>query len=453
MIPIMDFQDRSVTGPVMKADDFDLEFAFKVRALVADYGIKYDPTQLVVDDRTADAVFHAGVQLLAEIGLYHMGTERVIKYTQAEIERIAQESRETPASVSFGKFPDLMTLRYRKGTDTWAPTSYAGVSGVAKKEWFVPYVMSFAQEESVKGIGICPGLARLDNIDPKAGTLSEVYVALWEQEALREALKRAGRLHMPLGLLCTASTPSGTMAVMDAGYRDAYNTQIGIHIMPEQKIDWSRLLLAQYCEITGIEPWQSSMSCLGGLCRDAAESAVTMIANALGQMSYAHGRTMSFFASHLDGTWATRDAHWAMSGALRAAERHLGVATGSGGVCGIVDAWRTPLTLWQAAASVPVYVASGLSYAWVEGHTGLEARLVDRMMKGCVGLSPDRANALCQDIMRKVDELLPQVRITNTEQVPFPDAYDIDTVKPKPAYEAGLLRVMDELARMGMPLA
>ena len=69
MIPIMDFQERSVKGPVMKADDFDLEFAFKVRALAAEYEIKYDPEQLVVDDRTADAVFHAAVDLLAEIGL------------------------------------------------------------------------------------------------------------------------------------------------------------------------------------------------------------------------------------------------------------------------------------------------------------------------------------------------------------------------------------------------
>ena len=33
-----------------------------------------------------------------------------------------------------------------------------------------------------------------------------------------------------------------------------------------------------------------------------------MIANALAQLSYAHGGSMSFFASHLDGTWATRAA-------------------------------------------------------------------------------------------------------------------------------------------------
>lgn len=447
MIPIMDFQDRSVKGPVMQADDFDLELAFKVRDLVAEYEIKYDPEQLVVDDRTADAIFHAGVDLLAAVGLYHMNSERVVKYSKAELEQIARESQENPACVTLGKYPDKMTLRYRKGTDTWAPANYAGPAGVADKEWFIPYVQSIAQEPSVAGIGICPGLARLDSIDPKAGTLTEVYVALWEQEALREALKRAGRLNLNLGLLGTASTPSGTMSVMAAGCRDAYNTQIGVHIMPEQKLSWNPLLLAQYCEIKGIEPWQSSMSCIGGLCRDGAEVAVTMVANALGQMSYAHGGTMSYFPSHLEGTWATRDSHWAFSGAARASERHLGLAVGSS-ISGIDRVWRTPATLWQSAGVVAVYVASGMSYSWISGHTGLEARLIDQMMKACAGLSAEKSNELAQKIMRKVDEVLPTVQ----KQVPFPSAYDIDTVKPKPAYEAGMLRVMDELVGLGMPL-
>ncbi len=447
MIPITDFQDRSAKGPVMKADDFDLDFAFKVRDLVAQHEIRYDPESLVVDDRTADAVFHAAVDLLAEIGLYQMSTERVVQYDRAEIEKIARESREAPACVTLGKHPDKMTLRHRKGSDTWAPTNYAGPAGVAEKDWFIPYVQSMAQEECVRGIGICPGLAQLDGTLPKAGTLTEVQVALWEQEALREALKRAGRLQMSLGLLCTASTPSGTMAVMEAGYRDAYNTQIGIHIMPEQKLSWNPLLLAQYCEIKGIEPWQSSMSCIGGLCRDAAEVAVTMVANALGQLSYAHGGTMSYFPSHLDGTWATRDSHWAFSGAARASERHLGLAVGTS-ISGDVKAWRTPLTLWQSAGVVAVYVASGLSYAWIAGHTGLEARLIGQMMDACAGMPADRANELAQKIMRKVDELLP----TATKPIPFVEAYDVETVRPRPQYEAGLQRVMDELTRLGMPL-
>jgi hypothetical protein len=446
MIPIMDFQRRASTGPVMKADDFDIEFAMKLRELVAKYEIKYDPEQLVVDDATADAVFHAGVELLAEVGLYQMGTQRVIKYNKEEIEQLAKETLAKPGEVTLGRDKDEMILRYRTGKDTWAPTLYAGVPAVADEEWFIPYIQCFAQEECLDGIGIGPGLAVLGDIEPKAGTLSEVYVAEWEQKAFQEALRRVGRPGLNLGLLSTASTVGGTMAMMGGGLREPFNTQIGIHILPEQKLDWSRLLLAQFCEQRGIEPWQSSMSCIGGLCRDAADTAVGMVANGLGQLSYAHGTTMSYFPSHLDGTWATREAHWAFSGAARATERHMKLAVGTS-ISGDVKTWRTPVTLWQSAAVVAVSVASGLSYAWIAGHTGLEARLINEIMEATSGMAPEKANELAQKIMLKVDELLPTVQA----QVPFPEAYDVKTVKPKPEYEAGLLRARDELARLGMP--
>ncbi|QDX81612.1 hypothetical protein B9N43_10325 [Denitratisoma sp. DHT3] len=446
MIPSIDFQRRSTTGPVGKTDDFDLDLAFKVRELVETYNIKYDPNQLVVDDRTADAIFDAGVELLAEVGLFHQQTSRIMLYSKEELYQLAAESKANPACIPFGKGEDRMYLRHRKSTDTFAPTNYGGPAGVAEPEWFIPYVQSFAQERHVKGLGICPGVPRIGDLDPKAGTLTEVEIALWEQEALREALKRTGRLNMNLGLLCTASTPSGTMSVMASGYRDHLNTQIGIHIMPEQKMSWNPLLLSQYCENAGIEPWMSSMSCIGGLCRDAAEVAVTMVANALGQLSYAKGGSMSYFPSHLDGTWATRPSHWAFSGAARASERHLGLAVGTS-ISGITNAWRTPLTLWQSAAVVLTSVASGLSYAWISGHTGLEARLIGEMMDVCAGMPAKEANELAQRVMVKVDELLPQV----TKQLPFVEAYDIETVQPRPAYESSMLKVRDELQRMGMP--
>ena len=81
MIPLIDFQNRSLNGPVMKPDDFDLEFAMKVREVVEKYDIKRFPEELVADESTGDAVFKAGVEVLAEVGLYHLNTQRVVRYT------------------------------------------------------------------------------------------------------------------------------------------------------------------------------------------------------------------------------------------------------------------------------------------------------------------------------------------------------------------------------------
>ncbi|MBM3132677.1 MAG: monomethylamine:corrinoid methyltransferase, partial [Chloroflexi bacterium] len=206
MIPLIDFQRRSLTGPVMKGDEFDLEFAMKVRELTSEYEIKYNPEELVVDDKTADAVFQAAVQLLADVGVYHLDTERVIKFTKEEVEQIAKEYRETPSKHTFGKGKDAVTIEYRTMADKRPPALYSGSWGVADETWFTPYIQSFAQEPTIKAMGICAGLAKLGDLKPKAGTLSEIHVGLWEQKQIKEALQRAGRPDMHCGLLATVSS-------------------------------------------------------------------------------------------------------------------------------------------------------------------------------------------------------------------------------------------------------
>jgi hypothetical protein len=354
----------------------------KVRELVAKHEIRYDAKQLVVDDRTADAVFEAGIDLLADIGLYHMETQRTVRYDRDELRTLARESKAKPANVTLGRGSDTMTLRHRTGRDASPPTNYAGAPTVADEAWFVEYVQSFAQEPSVAGIGIPPGLAKLGDLEPKAGTLSEVAVGLWEQNALREALRRAGRPDMNLGLLGTVSTVGGTLAMMGPALREAWNTQIGIHILPEQKLDWSRLLLAQYCQDRGIEPWQSAMSCIG-LCRDGADTVAEW------------WRTRSTdelrarvdhepFPSHLDGT-GRRASHWPSGAASRRASV-TGLAVGS--ISGDVKTWRAGL-LWRRRR--PPFRPSVLLRLDLR-HTGLEAP-DDEMMKAATRLSPEEANA------------------------------------------------------------
>jgi hypothetical protein len=113
MIPIMDFQERSLKGPVMKSTEFDLAFAKKVREVVKNHEIKYNPEELIADDKTADAVFEAGVQLLAGVGLYHLETQRVIQFGEEEIRGVARGYRENPPKQVFGHGRDQIAVEYR----------------------------------------------------------------------------------------------------------------------------------------------------------------------------------------------------------------------------------------------------------------------------------------------------------------------------------------------------
>ncbi len=446
MITLMDFQERALNGPVKKPDDFDMELAMKIREIVAKYEIESNFEELVVDDKTADAVFNAGVALLSELGVYQMDTQRVIEFSKEEVLEVANAYKADPRTAVFGKGADVMEIPYRTCDDTKAPILNSGPPAVAQQEWFSAYVQSFAQEESVAGMGILPGLASLDGIACKAGTLSEFHVVRWEQERIREVLEKVGRPGLNLGLLATASEMSSIFATLQPGMREPYNTQIGVHIMPEMKIDWAALLKAQFCRDRGINPWQSSMSLIGGLCRNAADVAVTMVANGLAQLSYGQGPTCSFFPNHLDGSWGTPQSIWAFSAAARASERNIKVPTGSC-VCG--SPWRTPVALMQAAAVAAAYSNSGLAYSWISGHTGLEARLIGEMMAVTVNMDKAKASELSLKILARVDEM--KKDMNSMDAVPFPEVYDIETVKPKPEYEASLMKIKDELAGMGFP--
>jgi hypothetical protein len=149
----------------------------------------------------------------------------------------------------------------------------------------------------------------------------------------------------------------------------------------------------------------------------------------------------------MDGSWGTPSALWAYSAAARASERNIRVCIG--GVCackmglGMIEA-----QLLHAATIAILNTASGMSYCWIAGPNGLDARLIGEVMNVTAGMAPEKANELIKTILRKVDESEPGDPIFN---VPFPDMYDIQTVRPKPDYESMIMRAKDELARLGVP--
>jgi methylamine--corrinoid protein Co-methyltransferase len=451
MVQLMDLQERSLNGPVMKAEDFDLAFSMKLRELVAKYDIKYIPEEFIIDDNMADAVFHAGVELLADIGLYHLDTQRVVKFTKEEILEMAQERKENPGKAEFGSGNEKMTIEHRSGEDTRPPTLYSGIAGAVEEDVFISMVQSFAQEEEIEGLSICPGLEKLGSIQPKAGTLSEIHVALWEQEQLKEVLRRVGRPGLNLGLLCTASTPAAIMECVGAGFRDARNTQIGVHIHPDQKIDWERLILAHYCKDRGIVPWQSAATLLGGLCRDAADASVAMIASVLGHMSFANGPMCNIFPTTIEGTWSNRETIWAICASARASERNIRIAFGGTPVSSYI--WgRRDLGFYLSAVQTVAFTACGMSYAWLAGGCGAEAVMMGRAMKEAAGTKREKANAIAQTIMNKAEEEISK-RGEPAEFLEFAETCDLKTAKPKQEFLDMMNRTMDELVNLGMPYA
>ncbi len=446
MISILEFERRALDGPVMKAMEFDVAFSKKVRELVAHYEIERDPEAVVADDETADKIFEAGVELLAGVGLYHLDTQRVIQLEVDEIRTIAREYFEHPPEAVFGRGAEEVRVRYRDHEDPRPPILAAGPAGEIEQAEFVPYVQSFVQEPSVKALGIAGGITAVDGIVPQAGTPSEMYCAQWECRQLLDILRRMDRTDMHLGLLCTASSNAAIMACMQPGLREPHNTQIGIHIMPEQKVDWNRFLLAKYCQDTGITPWTSCVSVMGGLCRKGPDVAVGLIANLLGQLSYGRGTLASLFVNRMNGTWGDAETQWATSGAARASERNIRVAIA--GVCvANMEMGRTVAGFCQAVAISISNTANGFSYAWVAGGCGREARLIGEAMNVTAGMKREDADELIKRIFARAEQLAPEV----PPELEFSNIYDLKTVEPKQGFLDDLSRAKEELADLGVP--
>lgn len=454
LMDIMEFQKRSETGEVIeKTSKFDIKWSRTLRQLAEKNNVKYTPDSTVISDATADGVFNAAVELLATCGIYHMNTMRVIALTEQEIRDTADHYNSNPHVSKFGQGADRIEYTYRKQFEKKMPILAGGPCGVIGEDWFDPYVRSFVKESTNKAMGITGGIENIHGHSAKAGTLSEMYAAQWECEQIQRICREEGRPGMHQGLLCTASSAAASFACIDdqnENRRKTWNTQIGIHIIPEMKIDWNAFMMAKYCQDRNIEPWTSCVSLTGAICRDGAETAIGIVCNALAQLAYGHGGMTQMFANHLDGTWSDQETQWAVAAATRASERHIKVPIAS--VCAGMEAhWRQYSGFWQAQAMTISNTINGMGYVWIGGHTGLETRLTGEVMQATLEIQdPVEADILMNKVFAKRNEETAKHIASGVGPRNFVDAYDCEKCEPNAALMEDYKRVKQELYDMGL---
>ena len=92
MVTFFEIVKRALNGPYSTEWDFDLELLVpKLREVVRKYEIHFDSEDPIpVDDRMADNVFAAALELCAETGCYCTDTNRIIQFTREEIAEALQ---------------------------------------------------------------------------------------------------------------------------------------------------------------------------------------------------------------------------------------------------------------------------------------------------------------------------------------------------------------------------
>lgn len=446
MVSLWDVLERSQTGPLMKEEEFETEFfPAKIREIVAEHGIKYDPNEPVMTDTSmADEVFEAGLELLLEVGLYNKDTKRIVKFTEEEIKEVLATRRR---ELILGEGNDQITLSLRGPEDKKPPKTFLPAGIVTSNiELYKAYVLSAAMEPTADGLVALP-LMGLGDLKPTTGTPSETLLGLTEGLIMREAAIRVGRPGMYLGIPMSVSSAKAVMGSFNPAGYTRYNCMCPVHIIQDMRIDYDRLNLSFFAQQNYIKPWISSCPTMYAYIRGPEEAAVEGIAHVLGMMAYSGGSFAQAMSATVEGRYEGRDVFWANSAQAIAAERKIRVPWISygGGVTGQLG---SEVSFYSIAATVITNTISGMEGMWLTGAVpGIEGRWGGEVARAASGLKVSDGVEIVKTLLKKYED---KAKVGMPSEDHMPKTYDMKTLKPKKEYLELYSKMKKELQDLGL---
>jgi methylamine--corrinoid protein Co-methyltransferase len=199
MIPIIEIAKRALDGKPLIEKEYDMRvFSPRIRELVKEYGISFDPNVLVPsDDGLADAIFKAAFDLICDVGVYCKDTERIIAFEEKEVR---QELKTSFDHAIFGEGMEQRTLLPRKPDSKEKPWIFAGAGGVtvSDENIFMRLVENYARRIPIANAITTPCLLSVDGATIRARSPLEIEGSIRTVILGREALRRAGRPGLPI---------------------------------------------------------------------------------------------------------------------------------------------------------------------------------------------------------------------------------------------------------------
>ena len=453
MIPIIDFEKRSFDGPRVTANEFDDKLMFTAMDLAEKYDLNFDLDTILADDERADAVFNAATEFLAEVGVYNRTASGVIRWSEDEVRALAEDYRSAPRSFVIGAGKEAVTIEGRKAGDGKAPVIWAGGGPLFNAAFIEPSITAFVKEPAVKGFTKAGGVAKIGDMNAMADCVSELAAQLLETDTQLAALKKVGREGMFLGNINSPAPAAGALCVRPGRY-DPKQCMMGVHIAPEQKLDWGRLQSAAVCEDLGVTPWASAMSMVGGLAGGPGGAAMCTLANMLAQLSYSHSPWCNIAMVDMKGSSKTAQVLACLSAILRAAERHLCLPTGVPCCDSTVSTCHEEAIIAGTLIAM-VSTASGAAVNWLTGTSPLSVRIQDEAMRNVAGMSAAEVEPIIHNLL----DLIKKIQDEHAgETCPFDQQlffaiYDLQTLQPKPEYKAAAERAVAMMREAGLPLS
>ena len=453
-----DTLERIDIGPRVREEDFDTAILPRARKLAKKYDIKYDRSVTVPnDDALADRMFAAGLEFAVETGLWVLDTQRVIRFTEAEIWR-RLDNLHTPLVFGYGK--DQVVLLPRKPESSVRPLVIGGAAGssLGEGELYVKHMMDFALEPTVDLLAN-GNPATMEGREIRPESPLEVHGAIQEVGWMREAIRRVGRPGMPMFVApgCAASiAPAIAVINEERGVRKG--DLLYAAILTEMKTDYDRLGRAVAALENGVHVITLLAPMIGGWAGPAECAAIVGTAACL-MAAVAYNATIvvnhPVHMSLKNGATTHRDTLWLESIIGQAISRNTVFPLGQNA---FLDARAgTTQTLYEAAANAIVAVSSGQHTgpgpSGVTGGddidmvTGLEVRMLGEVSRAATGMSRKIANEITQRCLEQYEPTLGHPPRGKRMQ----ELYDMARMQPGEEWLAMFESVKSQLKAWGVP--
>ncbi|BAL84478.1 putative monomethylamine methyltransferase MtmB [Selenomonas ruminantium subsp. lactilytica TAM6421] len=460
----IEYWGRGETGPIAFQKEFDTKIYWpRLKELTKKYNIEYEPGKVVpTDDDELDAIWQAGKELLLDVGILNVNTERRITFTEDEVDEALEN---LPTEVTLGEGKDAITIPHRGFEDYDSGPTPVGVMGrilgPISDDLYEKIALSYAQEPLVTYTHFQGVKEKINGIPIKPGSPFEMMAEIQHVSTVKDVLRRVGRPGYPDG----GSTPVNLRAEMAAanplwgvGKGDVRH----VYIMPQLKTDYDQMCRAYFWHQYGANIWGILQSYIGGAAGGPATSAVNGVADLLAYVM--------LYEPTILGTWPTDALYFSNSskyalyvanygGAAFQKHTHFPALVGA--------AWQMTAGIgseeyfWETAAGAIGSATLGFLVAGGTGHQsagldhacGLGARFAAEVGRavGKARLTRQQANDLVNRILPKYQPLIDN-RTLHTKGGDFREVYDLTTIQPKPEYLAIYNKVKAELREIGLPI-
>ena len=448
---LSDIVDRSENGPYQKEEDFDLMLVRRVRKLVKEYGLNFDPQVLVpTDDDMADRLYQAALQLFVEVGAYNQTTERQVLFTRGEVEEIVAAQ---PSSVVLGTGKEAVVEQHREVESDIPCRVHCGPTGLPSSERYHKLILqSCAQEPLVDCLG-AGSVASYMGHPIVPGSPTEILGTRRDSVEAREAIRKAGRPGMHIQDNATPLTAQGKMAAFDPAGALRPSDGLLVSQMVEMKTDYDQLSRVAYMQAVEMHIVDLLTPLIGGIGGGAEGTALLTVAeHILGAVLY-HPSYHFMGHMHLMRINNTdRMGLWIQAMAGQALARNTPMIVVNDIYC--VSGTGTPDLLWEVAAGAMIGTVCGTHQhgmgvaggATLDQTTGLEARFQAQAAHAALGLTRENVNELVLECLSHYEDRLDEPNLGKS----FPDLYDEDTLEPGDEWLDHFNSVGDALTEMGL---